>query len=881
MDLITSHVAVDFDGLGSMLAAKALYPGAVLALPGNMAAKVREFVSLHKETVQILQAGDIDPEKVRRLVIVDTASRGRLGPLAAILDRPAVEVHVYDHHPRPEDAIRGRLEVIEEVGACATLLVERLRAAGADVHPLVATTLALGIHSDTGSLTFASATVRDVEALGWLLRQGASQKAIAEYTQRSLNREEQQLLGEMTRSLTVRTIKGLRIAFARASRDEYVPGLGYVTYCLAEMSGADATFALAAMDDRVWIVGRSASEGVDVGSVLREIGGGGHSRAGSASIRGETVAELENRLWSLLEGEVRPAATAASIMSSPVKTVGPDTTIDEAYRVMLRYGHSGLPVVDERGLAGIISRRDVDKARQHGLGHAPVKGYMARQLLTVSPSATVEEMERLMVEHDKGRLPVLDGGQLVGIVTRTDVLRTLYGDANPRWHRPTYRRDGEEKNGVEKDENILERELPARVREILDAAGRAGEGAGCPVYAVGGIVRDLLLGVPNYDLDLSVVGDGGKVATELGLLLGGEVRLHPEFGTATVNLPDGWRVDVATARREFYEYAAALPVVEFGSLRDDLYRRDFTINAMAVPLNGPGRGRLLDFYGGQRDLNDGLVRVLHSLSFIEDPTRLFRAVRFEQRYGLRIEADTADLAREAVASGVLGQLSRDRVRDELATCLGEERAPAIIPRLAELGILGAILPGWRFSPRLTEYVERVPAVVAEVVASTGRRLDRWLVYLLVLLHTLGRDWRPGADLLHLARRDGLVAAQALEHWDEVLRALDARGELRNSTIYRLLRGWSPEGLAFLLARAGSQRARERIRLFMTALASTRLAISGHDLRRLGFRPGPLFRGALETVLFAKLDGQVQGPEEERRLAVTYIEGRMGGDGRSC
>ncbi len=276
-----------------------------------------------------------------------------------------------------------------------------------------------------------------------------------------------------------------------------------------------------------------------------------------------------------------------------------------------------------------------------------------------------------------GRVPVLRDSEVVGVVTRSDVLRAL---EEPR---------GEAVGtGAESIADLLDALDPLRpVFEAVQAVSAPFEGA----YLVGGAVRDVLMGEPNFDVDIAVEGDGIALGEALAEALGGRVRSHDRFGTAIV-VYDGGRVDVATARTEFYDSPGALPTVEQASIRQDLYRRDFTINAMAASLKGEDFGRLVDYFGGLRDLESGVVRVLHNLSFIDDPTRIFRAIRYESRYGFSMDAHTLALARACVEMNLVGELSSARLRDELHALLSEESVGDSVFRLADLGIDRSIHP---------------------------------------------------------------------------------------------------------------------------------------------------------------------------------------------
>lgn len=869
MEIITSHTNTDLDGLGAMTAAQILYPRARLVFPGTLGAAVTDFMSLHKNHLRIAVPREISLDRVTRLVVVDTQDPERLGALKGILVNPRLDIHLYDHHPKGAGDLRGSREVIEPLGSASALMTRLLREAGAGVSPFEATVIALGVYSDTGSLLYPGTTPKDAAAVAWLMEQGANLRVISEFCQRNLSSEQQAILTQLVSSARWHEVRGLKVRISRASTQEYVGGLAMISHRLRELDPADCQFLLVQMDDRVHLLGRSEGPALNVSKILEAFGGGGHPQSAAAVVKGAGLDEIESRVVEALDREAGQAVRAVDIMVFPVKTISAEMSVADAEALMLRHGHSGLPVVDGgMRLCGVISRRDVEKAIRHGLGHAPVKAYMSRKMLTASPEATVEDIQRLMVERDIGRVPIVQGDLLVGIVTRTDLLRVLYGENFPRWHRTLHA--GELLPNRRDLTPLLER-VPAEVRSVLAGAGEVAGKLSMPCYVVGGFVRDLLLGHPNLDLDLVVEGNGQGFARSLKVELGGELHEHPEFQTAHLTVP-GLRVDVATARREYYEYAAALPVVEGATLREDLYRRDFTINAMAAELRQGGRLELIDFFGGEADLNKGLLRVLHNLSYVEDPTRILRGVRFEARYGFVMEEETLGFCLQAIGDGMLDRVSQERLREELIMILSEPNAPEGCRRLAGLGVLSALFPGLAAGNQdLDVLLEIRKLLSAGIVPGFRNAVSPWLAYAAGLLHRAGAaDVEKLVNRLRLPRGPARSLSLVLENWRAAMDCLGA-GNVKPSGVCACLQDMPPEGLALIWARATDGPVRRRVEDFWTRFRRIRPAITGRDLVRAGYRPGPKIGEALKRVTAAKLDGLVDGREAELRLAQQYLE----------
>ncbi|MCL5779890.1 MAG: CBS domain-containing protein [Firmicutes bacterium] len=870
MEIITTHVNTDLDGLASMVAAQKLYPGAELIFPGKLSRNVEEFLALHKDTLKnVRNIKDINIDKVKRLVMVDTKSPGRVSKLKELFGRPQVEVHIYDHHPRAEGDVCGKVEVVEPVGAATTLLIERVRAKGLEITPLEATIMMLGIYEDTGCLVFTNTTPRDIRAAAFLLEQGANLAVVADFLGRPLTQDQKALLKKLLVTAEHHQINGTKVLIARSNVDEFVGGLALLTHKLSEIERTDAVFAVVEMEDRVHLVGRCALKEVNCKEIMEQFGGGGHPAAASATIKGQTVDEVADRLLELINEMVRPHLTVQDIMSSPVKMVFPETTIEEAGKIMLRYGHTGLPVIKDGKLVGVISRRDVEKATHHGLSHAPVKGYMTASVITVHKDMNINDVQDLMIERDIGRLPVVEGDMVIGIVSRTDVLQTLHEGFKGRYS-TTYT-----DKATTKTANIrpdMQRVLPGRIMNILIRAGEVAERMNYQVYAVGGLVRDVLLKVENLDVDLVVEGNGIEMANELAKEIGGRVRPHEKFGTAEIIFPDGYWVDVVTARVEYYEYPAALPQVEQSSLKHDLYRRDFTINAMAVALNPERFGELVDYFNGREDLQIGAIRVLHNLSFIEDPTRILRAIRFEQRYDMAVEPQTLRLIKEAVREKVISRLTTERMWGELKSILEEADPEHILDRMSELGVWEYLFPEIAFW-EVQYVISEIPQALM-ILRNWGwaEPAEKWLPYFLGILHlTTQEKAYQICQRYNLGRRQTDKVLDTIAYGRVALKRLSATEEIPLSELTKIVQTLPGEAYPLFLALLEDKNAIRRFRMVIESVHKNKPTVNGKDIREMGYQPGPMYRKALDAVWRARLDGLVQTREEELEYVRSLLQ----------
>ncbi len=421
---------------------------------------------------------------------------------------------------------------------------------------------------------------------------------------------------------------------------------------------------------------------------------------------------------------------------------------------------------------------------------------------------------------------------------------------------------------------LIDRYLPPADRSLLRRIGRFADLQGWKVYSVGGAVRDLLLGSgDNFDLDILVEEHGLEFARLFAREVRGTCKLYRRFATAMVIMRGGRRIDVTTTRGETYPRPGALPEVVPGSLEEDLRRRDFTINALAFSLNAGRFGRLIDLSGGAADLKAGIIRVLHQRSFRDDPTRIFRAVRFRQRLGFTIEPRTEELIRTAVDLRLFEQVTPERLRHELELIFREPDPPGAVEAMARYDQLRFIHPRLAVTRQTRPFLERLGDHLAWYENTfPGEPVSRWRVYFGGLIYNLSPgDLLRTAEKFNLSRRFSDQLRAAREDEPEIRQVLLAPADPAPSRVHSLLRGRCPEVTLILMARLGSERSADRFRRFLTGYRQVTGEVSGRDLADLGLPPGPAYRPILEELLAARLDGRVGTREEELDLARRLID----------
>jgi tRNA nucleotidyltransferase (CCA-adding enzyme) len=866
MEIITSHTNADFDALASMVAAKKLYPDAKLVFPGSQEKSMRDFfLESTFYALEIERLKNIDVDLITRLIIVDNRNPARLGKLAGALNRPGVSVHIYDHHPPADGDIAGEQEIIEQVGATTTIMVELLRQKGIQVTPLEATVLAIGIYEETGSLTFVSTTERDVQAVAYLLARGAQLNIVSDFISRELTAEQIAILNKLIESAKSYDINGVRVVITSLAVPHFIPDLANLAHKIRDMESLDVLFLVVQMGDKTHVIARCRIPQVNVGLVVEELGGGGHATAASAVVKDMTYLQTRERLIDILKRHIKPGPVAREVMTSPVKTLPAGSTIAEAGEAMTRFGVNVLPVLQNEAFQGIITREVVQKSLFHGLGGQMAEEFMSTGGPVITPDTPMNLVERIMIEEHQRFLPVLDeGGALVGAITRTDLLRSLHEERLAELFEPgdiSFR-------SIRHVKGLIEERVAPEIRDALHLVGDVADESGFPVFLVGGIVRDLFLRVPNRDVDIVVEGDGITFAGMVVKKAGGRMKAHQKFGTAVVVLPNGLKLDVATARLEYYESPAALPTVELSSIKKDLYRRDFTINTLAVRLNRKRYGELTDFFGGLRDVKDKTIRVLHSLSFVEDPTRVLRAIRFEQRFDFHLSKHTQNLIKSAVNMKLFDRLTGERIYTELVLMISEAEPLKALRRMRDFDLLKFIHPNLKGSADL----ERLFAGIGETLSwfrllYLDLPVEKWFVYLLGLFDRL-KDPAAAEALERLAVpvRIRSRVQQARVRSRDVLYLFYKDQHVPPSRVYDLLAPLDVEAILLMMAKAKQERAKKYISLYLTHLRNVKVTLTGDDLRKMGIPPGPRYRKLLAELLDAKLDGTVRNRDEEIAFA---------------
>jgi tRNA nucleotidyltransferase (CCA-adding enzyme) len=871
--VITTHVNADFDALASMLAAQKLYPDALVIFPGSQEKNLKNFfINSMAYLFNMVDVNRIEFDSITRMVLVDTRQTSRIGKLADLLDKPGVEIHIYDHHPPTDNDIKGKIEVHGQTGANVTILTEIIRGKEIPISADEATIMCLGIYEDTGSFTFPSTTERDFLAAAYLLSQGANLNVVSNLIAREFSPEQVVLLNDMIQAVTRYYINGIEVVVTSVTMEKYMPDFAFLVQKMVKMENLDAIFAIARMENKIYVVARSRINEVDVGSILTSLGGGGHPYAAAASIKGKTLAQTETGLVEILYEKIRASRQAKDLMSSPAISINPDVTCKKARNIITRYNLNALLVTEKSNgaekLSGYITRQVIEKALYHKLDQVQVKDYMTTEVATVEPDADLIEIQEKIIDNKQRILPVVENETIAGVITRTDLLNILVRRSQPL---PDETPDPAQEPPHAHTRNIvrfMKERLSADLITNLQQIGEVADKIGCGAYVVGGFVRDLFLYRSDEDIDIVIEGDGIAFAKKYAKIVGARIHAHEKFGTAVIIFPDGFKIDVASARMEYYKFPAALPVVEMSSIKLDLYRRDFTINTLAIQLNSSKFGTLIDFFSARKDIKEKIIRVLHNLSFVEDPTRVFRAIRFEQRFEFTIGKLTMGLIANAISMDFFRELSGKRVFAELRLILQEENPVATIRRLNDFDLLKVIHPSIKFDKDLMARLNSVKKVLSwHDLLFLEESYKKWIVYFLVLIRSCkSHISKEICRRFELKPEDEKILCAERFEADKCIFWLERNLAVSDSAIYRKLNGFKIESILFMMAVAKKKAVKKSISHFFTDLRRTQLSLKGRDLKKMGLKPGPVYRQVLEAVLDAKLDGTLKSKKDEIEFA---------------
>ncbi|MCG8568460.1 MAG: CBS domain-containing protein, partial [Desulfobacterales bacterium] len=727
-------------------------------------------------------------------------------------------------------------------------------------------------YEDTGMFTYTSTTETDLNMAGFLLSCGASLNTIVSLVVKEIKSEHVTWLNQLLTEMRSHPVNGVDVYISTISSPAYVSDLASIVQKIMRMENLDIFFAVVLMGTKINIIARNRIPEVDVGRILSEFGGGGHAYAGSAKVENLTLTQVEHLLLDHLKAQLGKVQIARALMTAPAITVEPSLSCERAGRLMTRYNISTLLVVNPESneYLGYITRQVVEKTLYHQLKGQAVEEYMNPEPTFVTPDADISEIDQYLIEEKLRIIPVIEEGWIKGVITRTDLLNYLV--QKNKAIKQSDAAEASQQNTKTRDvRHLMDQRLDYHVLALLENVGRAGAEMGIQTYAVGGFVRDLMLKRMIDDIDIVVEGDGIAFAKYFAKKMGCRANPHKKFGTAVVVFPDGFKMDVASARLEYYTTPAALPIVEQSSLKMDLARRDFTINTLALSLNPGNFGTLVDHFGAIRDLKDKTIRILHNLSFVEDPTRVFRAIKFSNRFGFKIGKVTANLIRNALKIDCFKYLSGLRVLSELKQIFQEENPIPAIRILEKYGLEKIIHPELTITPETYELLESVNKTLAwHDLLYVEDEYPRWAVYFMALFSRSPHEVaKKICTRLKMSPAETQILMEKRYKAENRLKLIEKTFPLSRQELYWGLINFKTEGILHMMALAKDEEIQKAISQFYTQDRHVTPLLQGRDLIQIGIRPGPVFSSLLNEIRNRKLDNKLNDRDEEMAFAVEY------------
>lgn len=867
MNIVLTHQNPDFDALASAVAACVYYRCDCVILSSNVESNVGEYLSSEEMDVDIRRYSKKDLSKIKyenieTVVITDCKTKSRLGHLYELVEK-AEKIIIYDHHQSKDTDLNPSEIHFNSFGATTTIIVNKIKNNKLSLTAELATLFLMGIYEDTGFLSFNTTTPEDLYACGFLLEKGAELAGVPYYIRRDMSKEQVFLLNELLMNMTLIVAEGVFVGVSHASFDEYVEEVSFLAHKIIDMENLDALFILVRLKDRIILVGRSKTESLDAAIICYDFGGGGHSAAASAVIKNMTLPESLDALKKNIREKIKPFKIAENIMTSPVKCVSYYQTFDEALNLFMKYNLNMMPVVKDGETVGIISRKDILQGIKHGLSKEQVNSIMQIEFEKVTPDAPYFEIEDIILGANQKIVPVEKDGILVGVITRTDLLRLMREDMD----KATGYMQGRIKSlGLSKTRNLsnmLKDRLPKKYFTILKEVGLLADELGMSAYIVGGFVRDLLMRNRNFDVDIVVEGDATILAKRYAHEKGVKVSVHEKFKTAVVILKDDSRIDFATARTEYYDFPAAAPEIESSSIKTDLYRRDFTINALAVQINQKGFGKLIDFFGGQKDIKDRKIRVLHNLSFVDDPSRVFRAIRFAIRFNFDIGPHTNKLLKHTVNLNLVERIIGSRLFLELKYILSEDNYLDALAMMNDYDLFKFFTSKIVYNDKKISQLENLNKIYSWYTFQFDD--DSFEIYksrFVILFHDL--SFQEATELSEKLSFSGKMKEDLLKGMlkiKNVILQISREKNIRPSKVFKLFNQLSKE---YVIA-AGALLSTDDdtlVKDYFMKYIKTSLEINGNDLKYLGYKPSYLFGKVLDKLLEMKLDGDITDKEEE-------------------
>lgn len=865
MQVIILDDRTDLDALSSAYGLTLLEKDTYILLSHVLSPSVRYVLNRFKDKfkTRLITKKELEKTKIDKIYLVDT---NHLNHIKEFLDQK-IPVEIYDHHPITQKN-NNVIYHVHMVGSATTIVVEKLISKGIKIDKDDATILALGIYEDTGSFTYNMTTSRDLKAAAYLIEKEADLNFIRNIIEEKIDEDIAHIIEQLIENIHILESNDKKVILTYAIYEKYVQDISSVFHLIKPFEEVDAVFAVVNFGGKITIIGRSNTKDIDAGKILSFFGGGGHYAAASATLKGLTTNDVLRYLEEILLIEGFSDLTIKDIMNKKFKTIKIKQEISSIPKDYL--DEPILIVIDEnKKFSGVVFPKVIKEALKHGIKSTSVESFVIDELVVFFPETRILQAEKELSKYSQDFFPVVKDGFPVGIVSRFDILKAAHGKVFDTEKEVfiSRQRITPKKTDFRRQ---LRKYIPENILQELKIIGKIAKKLGYKAYLVGGIVRDIILGKKNLDIDIIVEGDAIKLIKEYARYRNYSFHIFEEFMTGQVKLPDGLKFDFATARKESYEYPGAYPKVEKASIKEDLFRRDFTINTLAVDITDGSFGILIDYFNGVRDLKDKVIRILHQLSFVEDPIRILRALRFAGRLGFKLGKTTEKLLQLAVEQNLLKTAPAGRVNLELNLTFNEEKVIDIIILMNEYRVLHQLIPEFFLDEKREEILVKLRDLMISFELFFKYQVDKVSLYLLSLMYHLPLDISYRFLDEYFFHRSKPIFKEFFDK-KELLISIPEK----NSQLYNIIKNIKKDVLIFLCA-VSEIEISQRVIEILKKQQEKNFIISGKDLKELGLKPSPLFSVIIEDVFKKFLDDEIKTKKQALQyVKEKYIKNKQG------
>lgn len=855
--LIVPHSESDFDTIAASIGLSYILEPSLILIPDKKSKSVYEFIKKYFSKFEKITTKDIK-EEIFEIILVDNQYFYRTELPEEYKKLP---LQIYDHHPLSKECENGKKH-IKPYGSTSTIITEIIKRKKIKIPKTVATLLLCGIYEDTGYLSFPTTMEKDLEMAAYLFKIGGDIETVSKYVKNSLEPAQIKLLQELIEKTKVLEVNKFQVGIVNHRLEKFIPDFSLVLNHLIQAMGIDAVFFILGLKDHSLVIGRSKTKKFSILNIIKKLNGSGHISAASAKVQADiytTTTKIKELITDLEESPI----IAEKIMFYPLITIGEGRTISDAQMLLTRYNINTLPVINKSGkITGLITRQIVDKTKYHKLENSKVTNFMIYDFKTINKNSNIEEIKEIIIGDNQKFLPVTDKKMHpVGGITRKELMRAVFNITNNSLNKKLnyYKK----KNLTSLFEEIYEKKQVLLFQSLSEIAEKNKN----KIFLVGGPVRDLLLKEKSFDIDIVVEGNAVKVAKDFAKLNKFKVKIWDRFETATVYIDNNFHFDFTTARIEYYEKGGMLPIVKKSSILQDLYRRDFTINSMAISLNKNSFGCLIDPFSGYNDLKTKTIRIINTISFIEDPARIFRAVRFAGRLNFHFGKGTEQNLKSSLKKDILQNIKNYRLYHEFNKIMIEDKVYEIFILIKKYKILKYLINDFTFTEELISSIKNQQSVIEwHKLLYTGDKIKKAEIFWYTLESFLNKKQIENLHKTILFPKDK----------EEVIRSLQKEKKSICKKISQvktpgemtlLLNKIKLETVLIILSIIKNDTTRKLIVNYIIKNRYIFTEINGNDLRELGINPGPQFRKILDDVLVTKIDKGFRNKTEE----ILYIK----------